>query len=82
MYSGIPLSRGLGSSAAAVVAVGVLQLVPSSFLPFRGRETCLGSTCSTSFVSRLKFSLEEVILTWRKSLGRNARQRDRPTKSI
>ena len=39
MDSGIPLSRGLGSSAAAVVAVGVLQLVPSSFVPFRSRET-------------------------------------------
>ena len=81
MYSGIPLSRGLGSSAAAVVGVGVLQLVPSSFVPFRGHETCLGSTCSTSFVSRLKFSLEEILIQ-KKRLGRNARQRDRPTKSI
>ena len=42
MYSGIPLSRGLGSSAAAVVAVGVVQLVPSSFVPFRSRDTGLG----------------------------------------
>lgn len=82
MDSGIPLSRGLGSSAAAVVAVGVLQLVPSSFVPFRGRETCLGSTRLTSFVSRLNCSPEEVILTWTNFLGRNARQRDRPTKSI
>ena len=42
MNSGIPLSRGLGSSAAAVVAVGLLQLVPSPIFSLRGRDTGLG----------------------------------------
>ena len=38
MYSGIPLSRGLGSSAAAVVAVGLLNLVTSPLVPLPVRD--------------------------------------------
>ena len=40
-----------------------LQLIAPSFVPIWGRKTCLRSIHSTSFVSRLRFNLEEVMLT-------------------